>query len=122
MDVCFLHAFGIDSTQTYVKMRKALRTEGRNALLRGLQALWVEVTGQVKGQYCNSGMGLHQTQNPGRNQVLSATASAQEERIEIHRWKVSEKQEVSDILRGRMSRQEHQKVLFSSNQELYNFI
>lgn len=85
MDLCFLYAFGTNSTQTFAKMAKALRTEGRNALFRDLQSLWVEVTGQVKGQYCNSGMGLRQTGNPGRNQVLSATASAQEEGIEIHR-------------------------------------
>lgn len=63
-------------------------------MFRNLQSFWMEVTGQVKGQYCNRGMGLHQTENPGRNQVLPATASAQEEGIEIHRWKVSEKQEV----------------------------
>lgn len=107
MDQCFLHAFGMNSTQTYVKMGKALRTEGRNALFRDLQSFCVEVTGQMKGQYCNSSMGLHQTQNPGRNQVLSATASAQEEGIEIHRWKVSEKTGG----RGRISRQGHQKVL-----------
>lgn len=117
MDQCFLHAFGMNSTQTYVKMGKALRTEGRNALFRDLQSFCVEVTGQMKGQYCNSGMGLHQTQNPGRNQVLSATASAQEEGIEIHRWKVSEK--TGD--RGRISRQGHEKVLLSSDQELCNF-
>lgn len=78
----------------FVKMAKTLRTEGRNALFKDLQSFWVEVTGQVKGQHCNSRMGLHQTENPGRNQVLSATASAQEEGIEIHRWKASEKQEV----------------------------
>lgn len=85
MDLCFLSAFGTNSTQTFAKMAKALRTEGRNALFRDLQSLWVEVTGQVEGQYCNSGMGLRQTGNPGRNQVLSATASAQEEGTEIHR-------------------------------------
>lgn len=55
------------------------------------------MTMQVERPHCNSGIRLHQTWNPSGNQctqVPSVTASAQEEGIEIHRWKVPEKQEV----------------------------